>query len=79
MFLFHIAHTRNIHVTTLYSMMVLWKYLKAPKDGIPDPRGTLVNEVPSRAIEQAILEVRQLRSANRRKGKRGAYKRYIWI
>ena len=60
--------------------MVLWKYLKAPKDGSPDPRGTLANEaLPSCAIEQANQEVRQLRSAIGGKEKHGAYKRYIWI
>ena len=61
-------------------LMVLRKHLKAPKDGLPDLRGSLSNEVPSRAIEQANQEVRQLRSAqgsaNGGKGKRGAYKRY---
>ena len=56
--------------------MALWKYLKAPKDGLPDPRGSLAIEIPSRAIEQANQEVQQLRSANESKGKRGPYKKY---
>ena len=51
--------------------MALCKYLKAPKDGLLDPRGSLANEIPSRAIEQANQEIRQLRSANESKGKRG--------
>jgi len=33
--------------------MVLFEYLKAPKDGLLDPRGFLANEIPSCAIEQA--------------------------
>ena len=57
-------------------LMALWKYLKAPKDGLPDPRGSLSNEVPSHATEQANQKVWQLRSANGGMGKRGAYKRY---
>ena len=56
--------------------MALWKYLKAPKDGLPDPRGSLANEIPSHAIEQANQEVWQLRSANESKGKHGPYKKY---
>ena len=55
--------------------MALWKYLKAPKDGLPDPRGSLANKIPSRAIEQANQEVRQL-SAKESKGKCGPYKKY---
>ena len=53
----------------------MWKYLKAPKDGLPDPRGSLANEIPSRAIEQANREVRHL-TAKESKGKRGPYKKY---
>ena len=45
-------------VINVYSMMALWKYLKALKDGLPDPRGSLANKIPSRAIEQANQEVR---------------------
>jgi len=33
--------------------MVLFRYLKAPKDGLLDPRGSLANEIPSCTIEQA--------------------------
>ena len=30
-----------------------------PKDGLPDPRGSLVNKIPSHTIEQANREVQQ--------------------
>ena len=30
--------------------MVLLKYLKASKDGLPDPKGSLSSAIPSRAI-----------------------------
>jgi len=33
--------------------MAQLRYLKAPKDGLPDPRGSLVNEAPYHTIEQA--------------------------
>ena len=55
--------------------MAMWKYLKAPKDGFSDPRGSLANEIPSRAIEQANQEVRHL-TTKESKGKRGPYKKY---
>ena len=35
----------------MYGTMALWKYLKALKDGLPDPRGSLANEIPSCVIE----------------------------
>ena len=38
--------------------MALWKYFKL-KDKLPKPRGSLANNIPSRAIEQANQEVRQ--------------------
>ena len=37
--------------------MAMWKYLKAPKDGLSDPRGSWTNEILSRTIEQANQEV----------------------
>ena len=40
------------------------KVLEPPKDGLHDPRGSLMNEVPSQAIEQANQEFWQLRSTN---------------
>ena len=43
--------------------MVLWKYLKAQKYGLPDSRGSLADEVPSCAIEHANPEIQQLRRA----------------
>ena len=52
----------------MYSTMALWNYLKALKDGLPDPRKSLVNEVSSRVIEQANQEVWQLRFTNESKG-----------
>ena len=36
--------------------MTLWKYLK---DELPEPRGSLANDIPSHAIEQASQEVCQ--------------------
>ena len=44
-------------VINIYNTLVLWKYIKALKDGLPDPRGSLENEIPSRAIEQANQQV----------------------
>ena len=38
--------------------MVLWKYFKF-KDELPEPRGSLANDMPFYAIEQANQEVRQ--------------------
>ena len=55
--------------------MAMWKYLKAPKDGLPDPRGSLANEIPSCAIEQANQKVRHL-TAKESKGKHEPYKKY---
>ena len=36
-----------------------WRCESTPKDGLPDPRGSLMNKIPSHAIEQANQEVRQ--------------------
>ena len=38
--------------------MVLWMYSKGwtPKDELPDQRGSLANDIPSHAIEQANQE-----------------------
>ena len=58
-----------------YKIIAMWKYLKALKDRLSDPRGSLANEIPSRAIEQAYQEVRHL-TAKESKGKRGPYKKY---
>ena len=55
--------------------MALWKYLKAPKDRLPDPRGSLADEIPSHAIEQANQEVQQL-TAKESKVKCGSYKKH---
>ena len=52
--------------------MALWKYLKAQKDEMPDPRGSLADEIPSHAIEQANQEIWQL-TTKESKGKRGPY------
>ena len=38
--------------------MALWKYFKL-KDELPELRGSLANDIPSHAIEQANQEVRQ--------------------
>ena len=51
---------------------VLEYYLKAPREGQPDPRGSLADEIPSSAIEQANPEIRQL-TTKESKGKQGSY------
>ena len=66
----------HVPIVTRLSIMALLRYLTAPKDGLPDPRGSLANEIPSRAIEQANQEVRQLSKPKETKGKRGPYKKY---
>ena len=51
---------QNMYFVLLPSVgrkMAMWKYLKAPKDGLSDPRGSWANEILSRAIEQANQEV----------------------
>ena len=53
--------------------MALLRYLQ-PRDGLPDPRGSLSCSVPSQAIAQANKEVEALRE--NKKVKRGQYKRY---
>ena len=53
------------------------KYLKARKDGLPDPRRSLADEIPSHAIEQANQEIRQL-TTKESKGKCGPSKKYIF-
>ena len=36
-----------------------WRCGITPKEGLPNPRGSLVSKIPSQAIEQANKEVRQ--------------------
>ena len=60
-----------------WSSMALLKYLKANKDGLPDPKGSLSGTIPSRAIAQANWEVQQILS-HENGGKRGPYKKYIY-
>ena len=36
-----------------------WRYGSTPKDALPDQRGSLANDMPSCAIEQANQEFRQ--------------------
>ena len=57
--------------------MVLWKYLKAPKDGLPDLRGSLRDETPSRTVEQENQEIRKLTN-NKSKGKCEPYKKFVF-
>ena len=57
--------------------MALWKYLKARKDGLPDPRGPLADEIPSGIIEQANQEIQKL-TTKESKGKCGPYKKYVF-
>ena len=52
--------------------MALLRYLN-PKDGLPDPKGSLSQSVPSRAIAAANEEVTRARSGVK---KRGPYRRY---
>ena len=40
--------------------MALLKYLKASKDGHPDPKGSLSSAIPTRVIAEANREVKQL-------------------
>ena len=42
--------------------MALLKYLKASKDGLPDPKGSLSSAIPFQAIADAKREVKQLLS-----------------
>ena len=53
--------------------MALLKYLQ-PKDGLPDPKGSLSLSVPPHAIAAANREVAEATSVANKK--RGAYKRY---
>ena len=53
--------------------MALLRYLK-PRDGLPDPRGSLSSSMPSQAIAQANREVQEAIQSD--KGKRGPYKKY---
>ena len=39
---------------------VLEYYLKAPREGQPDPRGSLADEIPSCATELVNEEIRKL-------------------
>ena len=59
--------------------MALLKYLKASKDGLPDPRGSLSSAILTQAIAEANREVKQLLSHHSANGgKRGSYKRYFY-
>ena len=54
--------------------MALLRYLK-PRDGLPDPRGSLSSSMPSQAIAQANQEVQE--ATPKEKGeRRGYYKKY---
>ena len=53
--------------------MALLKYLKPAKERFPDPKGSLVASVPSRAIAQANLEVQQLLTDSKKEKKQGPY------
>ena len=53
------------------------KYLKASKDGLPDPKESLSSTIPSRAIAKANWEVQQLVS-HENGGKRGPHKKYVY-
>ena len=53
--------------------MALLKYL-VPKDGLPDPKGSLSQSIPSRAIAAANDEVTKATSGAM--NKRGPYRRY---
>ena len=57
--------------------MALLKYLKASKDGLPDPKGSLSSPIPTQAIAEASREVKQLLS-HANGGKQGPYKRYVY-
>ena len=57
--------------------MALLKYLKASKDGLPDPKGSLSSAIPTRVIAEANREVKQLLS-HANGGKRRSYKRYVY-
>ena len=57
--------------------MALLKYLKASKDGLPDPKGSLSSAIPFQAIADAKREVKQLLS-HAYEGKQGPYKKYIY-
>ena len=57
--------------------MALWKYLKARKDGLLDPRGPSADKIPSRTIEQANQEIRKI-TTKESKGERGPYKKYVF-
>ena len=59
--------------TAVTSTMALLRYLQ-PRDGLPDPRGTLCSCLPSQAIAEANREVQKATSSTKRK--RGPYKRY---
>ena len=54
--------------------MALLRYLK-PRDGLPDPKGSLSLSVPSQAIARANREVQEAMNSKGRK-KRGPYGRY---
>ena len=58
--------------------MALLQYLQR-KDGLPDPKGSLLSTMPPQAIARANQEVQAATEKEvqvREKGKRGAYHRY---
>ena len=54
--------------------MALLRYLK-PRDGLPDPKGSLSLSVPSQVIARANREVQEVMNSKGGK-KRGPYGRY---
>ena len=58
-----------------FNPMALLKYLKPAKDCLPDPKGSLVGSVPSRAITSANLEVQQVLAEDKKGKRRGPYKK----
>ena len=65
-------------VTQALSMakMALLRHLQ-PKDGLPDPKGSLSSEVPAAAIARANQQVQAASETVREERKRAAYHRYI--
>ena len=60
-----------VHV--LNHMMAMLKYLVS-KDGLPNPRGSLSAEIPSRVISQINREVAKTAKTSSVSTKRGSYK-----
>ena len=44
----------TFYFINVYSTVALWKYLRVLKDGLPDPRGSLANEIHSSAQSKPI-------------------------